>query len=169
MRYHRFSLFCGACLCFAVCLLFCGCTAQGATPYAVLCSLQETQQELPAGACYVLSAAPDEETYPTESLLAVLFGNGSLPAAFEEIEDGAFFFSYSDSCELAVFRCKGSRGREAVTKMCLDRLQYLKSVHPDRESEALQSATVTVRGKWVLLCICEDPDATARAFRRAVG
>ena len=134
----------------------------------------EAETSLPAGKLYVLSAPEDSEEYFPSALFAATFGNGSAPPELDLIDDAAIYFSYATSCELAAFLCKSADGTDAVAKMCLRRLDVLKNYRDsDRTSQIedtdlLENATVTVRGRWVILCVSSDPDAALRAFRRSL-
>ena len=149
------------------CLLL-GCRAQGVTAKAVLSAICKEEASLPAGAFYWLSSEEDKER-PSDALLAAAFGEGSPPSSLFEVEDAAFFFSYTQTCEFSVFLCKRASGTEAVSKMCLHRLEQLKNAFGEENlPPALKSATVVTRGRWVLLCVSTDAQNALRAFRRAI-
>ena len=72
-------------------------------------------------------------------------------------------------CEFSVFLCDSNADTDAVAQMCLRRLSYLKSYWKDTEDASyLQNASVTVRGRWVVLCVSSDPENAIRAFRGAI-
>ncbi|MBR2926584.1 MAG: hypothetical protein IKC31_03280 [Clostridia bacterium] len=154
-------------LCLVCLFLSVGCAGSPSSAREVLAALQKEQAPLPAGACYHLLTPSDQAEHLSDALLASLFGETEPPVAMSEVEDAAFFFAYNGSCELLLFRCKSVRGRDRVAQMCLARLSYLQGVHPDQASEALQNGSVTVRGRWVLLCISPQHEATLAVFRRA--
>jgi hypothetical protein len=155
---------------FSLCAaLLCGCFSSPPTPESVVRFLCSSVSSLPAGRLYVLSAPQDDAMHPRADLLASAFGQGALPPEMEEVEDAAFYFSLNSPCELAVFLCKSAGGTEAVARMCLHRLDVLKSYGYDGENAVMtENATVTVCGRWVLLCVSPDPAATQRAFRQAL-
>lgn len=160
------------CLCFFLALLLLlssGCGAVSPEAEALVCAMMEEERPLPAGRLYVLSAPQDASGHPNASLLSALFGNGTYPSALDAVEDGAFYLSFSSPCEFAVFLCKSTNGTEEVAAMCLARLAYLKRYWEDR-GQAITSdrGTVTVKGRWVILCLSSDTDAALRAFRRAL-
>lgn len=161
------------CILLSVILAFCACTDASVTPQKVLADMCRAEKPLPAGQTYLLSALPESDAYLSPELLAACFGKeGKIPIAMDGVQDAAFFFSYRQPCEIDVFLCKSSAETEAVAKMCLHRLDALRNYFEGAETcteEAvayLQNACVTVRGRWVVLCVSSDTDAVLRAFRR---
>jgi hypothetical protein len=156
----------------ALTLLLTSCTAPSNTaPADLLEAMCRSQASLPVGKCYVRSAPQDSDRRLTDELLAVTFGNGFLPPEIDEVSDAAVFFSYVHHTELAVFRCKTTDGTDAIAAMCLRRLDFLRNHRTDQGSEAdayLESACVTVWGRWVIFTVSSDPDAALRAARRAL-
>ncbi|MBQ2734994.1 MAG: DUF4358 domain-containing protein [Clostridia bacterium] len=75
----------------------------------------------------------------------------------DEIADAACYFSYAHPCEFGVFLCKSASSAQTVAKMCLRRLDILKSyrtyegLDESTVSAYLENASVTVRGKYVIL------------------
>ena len=88
----------------------------------------------------------------------------------DSVEDAAFFLAYSAPFEMAVFLCASASDTDGVSRMCTKRLEALKSTYTTSDSTesipALENARIVVRGRWVILCVCEDPEAALRAFRR---
>ncbi len=149
------------------CLLL-GCHSQGVSAKDVLSAICEEEVSLPAGVLYWLSSEEERER-PSDALLAAAFGEGSPPSSLFEVEDAAFFFSYTQTCEFSVFLCKRASETDAVAKMCLRRLEQLKNAFgKENLPPALKSATVVTRGRWVLLCVSTDAENALRAFRRAI-
>ena len=147
----------------------CGCFSAPPTPEALVQAMCRSIHSLPAGRLYVLSAPQDDDKHLSADLLASAFGQGAPPPEMEEVEDAALYFSLRSPCELAVFLCKNAGGTEAVAKMCLHRLDVLKSYGYDGENAAMtENATVTVCGRWVVMCVSPDPAAAQRAFRQAL-
>ncbi len=149
-------------------MLFSGLVSCGSrpTPEAVLQDICAALPALPDGRVYFLSAPEDDARHPSDALLATLYGNGALPPVLDEVEDAAFYLAYTGQCEFAVFRCRSRAATEEVAALCLSRIDLLRrnAVEP----EALESACVVTRGRWVLLSVCSDPAAARRAFRRAL-
>ena len=147
----------------------CSCFSAPPTPEDLVQAMCRTVKSLPAGRLYVLSAPQDDTRHLQADLLASAFGQGKLPPEMEEVEDAAFYFSLRSPCEFAVFLCKSAGGTEAVARMCLHRLDVLKSYGYDGDNAAMtENATVTVCGRWVTLCVSPDPAAAQRAFRQAL-
>ncbi len=150
-------------------LLFCGCGKASAFPCDIVRAMQNAEKPSPAGRLFILSALEEEDGYIEEDLLAATFGDGILPPELEYVEDAAFFFAFQHPCEFSVFLCNTSVDTDAVAQMCLRRLSYLKSYWKDRdEATYVQHASVTVRGRWVILCVSSDTENALRAFREAL-
>ena len=134
-------------------------------------AMQKAEKPSPAGRLYVLRAPKDGKEHPSDSLLAAMFGSrdAALPAAFDHVEDAAFFLSYSGACEWAVFRCDSADGTREVSRMCLRRLDQLRLYRTGDEDVAmLQKARVVIRGDLVILVVSSDPDGALRALRRTL-
>ena len=156
------------CVFFSLILLLSGCAGKSITPKDVMLAVCRSQPPLPAGRLYVLCAPSDDAEHPSDEWLTSAFDKDLLRAALPMIEDAAFFSSYTHACEFAVFLCKSTKGAQAVSRLCLQRLNTLKLYWEGVEETdtPLQNAGVTVRGSWVILYLCEDPEAALRAFRR---
>lgn len=167
MKGIKGSVFLLLLLCFAV--LLSGCTSKKTTPQELIEAICNAENGLPAGRFYVLSAQADDAKHPSDIWLGAMFGNGKMPSALALVEDAAFFASYTQPCEFAVFLCKTSNATKAVSEMCLHRLDSLKLYREgEKDSAPLQNAGVTVRGKWVFLYVCNDPQEVLRAIRRTL-
>ena len=159
-------------LCAWLCIsLACCAPSTCATPAELLAAMCEVERPLPAGRVYVRSAPQDSDSHPCDEMLTVTFGNGHFPPEMDQVADVAVYLSFTHPCELAVFRCKTADGTDAVAAMCLRRLDFLRNHRTDQGSEAdayLESACVTVWGRWVIFTVSSDPDAALRAARRAL-
>ena len=144
-----------------------GCAASPATPESLVQAMMQAEKPLPAGRLYVLSAPSDNAKTPTEELLAVTFGNGTLPPELSQVTDAAFFLSYTQPCEFAVFLCTNRAATEAVARMCLRRVDTVLRAQGEVDQEIAAHA-VTVRGRWVILCLSSDPQSALRAFRQGL-
>ncbi len=163
-----------ACLLLLVLLCTTGCAGRGATASEVLGGMCRAEKPLPAGKLYVLSAPEDSEEQLCPDLFAVIFGNGNPTPELDLLEDAAIYLCYTEPIELAVFLCKSTDGTDAVAKMCLRRLEILKNYrntgdmteqeHPD----PTEHASVSIHGRWVVLCVSTNPDAVLRAFRKSL-
>ncbi len=153
-------------------LLLPSCSNTHASPSTLLDAICQAEASLPSGRRYLLSAPENDPLHPSPELLASLWGNGSLPPAFDGVEDAAFFFSYTHPCELAVFLCKESDRAEEVATLCTARLSHLQRYYEQTENADglayIERATVRIRGRWVIFCISSDPAASLRAFRKAL-
>ena len=156
------------CLILVLVILFGGCSGKQASPAEALDAICATEKPLPAGKVYLRSAPTDSGSHLSDALIATVYGNGILPPALDGVRDAACFFSYTQPCELAVFLCKSNNSTDAVAKMCLRRIDSLKAQWANNDSALpyLENACVTVRGRWVILCVSSDPSAALRAFRR---
>ena len=162
-------------LCALLCLLallLSGCSGhQAVTPHDAVRAMCHAEVPLPCGKIYVRSAPKDSAEHLSDRLLTAILGNGCLPPEIDLTEDIALFFSYTHPCELAVFLCKNADGTDAVAQLCLRRLDVLRAYWDQRGSEFAaytDRAIVTVRGRWVILCVSSDPDAALRALRRTL-
>ena len=162
-----------------LCALFCllalllsGCGGhRSVTPRDAVMAMCRAEVPLPCGKVYVRSAPQDSAEHLSDRLLTAILGNGSLPPEIDLAEDIALFFSYTHPCEFAAFLCKNADGTDAVAQLCLRRLDVLRAYWDQRGSKFAaytDRATVTVRGRWVILCVSSDPDAAMRALRRTL-
>lgn len=168
-KFSRSVLHVGVCL-LALCLLLTatlGCSRSKADVREVLAAMCDSQPTLPAGQIYLSTAAPDEDTYADEELLAVLFGDGALPIELSSVNAYALrLSSFATPCELAVFLCISPQDARAVAEMCLRRTETVRRATKNTAS-AVES-TVSVCGKYVLLAIAQDPLTAVESGRRAI-
>lgn len=174
MSATRFSFRMYALLTALLCVLCLGsaCHRGAGSPYELLLAMQAAEAPLPSGKLYLRSAPEGDPSHLSDPLLAALFGNGALPPAMDGVEDAACFFSYTHPCEFSVFLCKTLSSTSAVSQMCLRRLDAIRQhrsydgLDDAAVSDYLDRASVTVRGRYVILCVSSDPDAAFRAIRR---
>ena len=147
-----------------------GCGRKASSPEEALRAMCESQPTLPAGHVYVLSAPSDDAKHPSDLWLSAIFGKEAPPPALSLVEDAAFFSSYRGECELAVFLCKTADDTDAVSQLCLQRLNILEHYWEgvEKSNTSPRKGGVTVRGKWVILYLCDDPEGALRAFRRTL-
>ena len=147
-------------------LISCHASAQTA---GVLLAMVDSQSDLPAGQIYRKGASVGDEGYADEELLAVLYGDGLLPPEFDVINDFAIrLSSFAEPYELAVFYCVSERDAYDVARMCLKRTQHLAvSCRETEFADMVDTAQVSIRGKYVLIAICSDPQNAIEAGRRA--
>ena len=167
VRFRRRSLLLLCCLLLTLSLLSCQ-LQERATPAEAVEAMCRAEKPLPAGQLYCLSEQHSGQGEPlTRELIETAFGNGVYPPEMDGVTDAACFFSYSEACELSVFLCESATDAHSVANMCLRRLELLKRERPDC-ADILENATVTVRGRWTVLCVSSDPEAALRAFRRVL-
>ena len=140
---------------------------------AMLTAMEDTAQPLPDGITR-LTAAPAESPHRlTETFFSALYGEaargllGDGTAATPPVQDAALYLSVSPyPCELGVFRCADEDTARAVMALCRGRLDTLAQGYAGSEWEGIASGgRVAVRGRYVLLALCEDPAAALEAGR----
>ncbi len=151
---------------FSLCLIACRAPAQASE---ILHAMIDSQPNLPAGTTYRKDASLGEDGHVDNELLSVLYGNGTLPPEFEFINDFAIHLSsFAEPYELAVFHCVSERDAYDVARMCLKRTQRLAISCRETEFTTLvDNAQVTIRGKYVLIAVCDDPQSAIEAGQRA--
>lgn len=136
----------------------------------ILLAALSSQKELPAGQTYHSTATPGESAYADETLLATLYGDGTLPIEFASVRAfSVYLCERYEPCELAVFLCASRADAYAVGEMCLRRLDTVKRLCNGTEwAEQSQNGTVSVVGKYVILALCPDPASAASAARARI-
>ena len=159
------------CILFSTVLLLSSCaTGQVPSVQEAIGALCASEHPLPAGRLYLRHISNDPKAHTlSDRLLAELFGAGTLPPETDLLQDAALYLSYAEPIEYTVFLCKSRNDTLALVRLCQKRLDHLRQPYSSSDSEmpaSLQHATVSVRGRWVILCISSDPDTAIRAFRR---
>ena len=138
-------------------------------------ALCQAEKPLPAGQIYSRTEDSRADGLLSDELLAVTYGKGSLPPAFDAVRDAACFLSYTSPCEFAVFLCRSRDAAQELSKVCLRRLDSLRIRYAEdsffsTETAApyLENAQVWVRGNWVILCISSDPDSSFRSCKKLI-
>ncbi len=133
--------------------------------------LTAAELSLPAGKIFSLSAAEGDDGYVSNSLLSALYGNGEIPPLRECWIDGAMFLSSnSHPCELAVFLCSShDAATDTARLLCrrLDAIRITKGVA--QYGKMIESASVTVRGNYVIFVISSDTASAIKAINSALG
>ena len=160
--------------CVALLLLVCCLTSLVAcgfgthvTPLDVVAAMHGAEKPTAHGQIYCLSPDASSCAPLDRELITTLFGEGIYPPEMDGVRDAACFLSYRDACEISVFLCHSADDAKEVAILLLRRLELLRRERPDC-AEKLEKASVTVRGRWALLCVSNDPDALLRVFRRVV-
>ncbi len=172
-------LFIPLCMLFLLPICFFGCERKD-TAQSVLNAVCVSETALPAGGYYLWSPSDhpseisgDSSPFRTmdSTLFSALFGNGTLPAEADCILEGACYFAYTEPYEISVFLCKSAAEAERVAKLCLRRLDLLRTGYDKRENadrSFAEHSRILRSGRWVLLCVSKEPEETCRAFRRAL-
>lgn len=182
---RRFRPFCRLCLLYvllAALLLGASCGRPLPPPPAaavlsvMLSAMGETAQTLPDGILRLTAASPDSPDRLTEVFLSALYGEavrgmlGEDTAQSPPVTDAALFLSLSPyPCELGVFRCADGDTAREMAGLCRGRLDTLARGFAGSEWEHVAAeGQVAMEGNWVLLILCEDPQAVREAAGRTV-
>ena len=139
------------------------------TAHEAITALCGASSALPSGRLYLRDYDVASSSHQlTDPLLSDLFGAGKLPPEMDLVQDAALYLAYAEPFEYAVFCCKSRDDTSRVALLCqqrIDRLRHPYATVADMPL-SLQNAVVSVRGRWVVLCMSPDPDTAIRAFRR---
>ena len=174
--------FCLPALLLTLVLLFPSCgrdvplPAASAVLASMLAAMEDTAQPLPDGITRLTAADPSSPAYLTETFLAALYGpsaRGLLEAEENQspaVSDVALFLSMTAyPCELAVFLCADSDTARAVARMCRSRVDTVARGYGETPwAQEAANGRVTVCGNYVLLALCEDPEATLDSAIRSL-
>ena len=139
------------------------------TPVDVISALYRAENSPPRGSLYGYHLTDSSIAEMPEEMLCALFGNGAYPAALDEAETGACYLSLTHPYEITIFYAKSREGAKKLAQMCLLRKDaLLRAWEGKGYDDYLQNATVTVRGRWVMLSITRDRAEAERLFYRAV-
>lgn len=182
-------------LLFLLCILLtlavpsCGKEGPPPAPSAVLAAMTAAAGTVPPGRVYDTGHGEGHPNRLTDTLLSALYGEGArgltLPptvppaatdtnphavGAYPPVGACALFLSMTEHpCELAVFFCSDAATVNAVAALCTARLDLIRRARADGEYASLcEEGLVAVEGSYVLLCLCEDPEAALRGARRAM-
>ena len=104
------------------------------------------------------------ESHLSDDTLITLFGATAVSEEMTAVESYCIYLaSRNGPVEIAFFQCYGASGAHTVSRMLLRRADLLAPYLPDGTS-----AQVAVLGRYVILAVCEDPDAAIAAARRAL-
>lgn len=153
-------------------LLFPSCAERGLVPCReVLLEMTGAEVGLPSGKIYSLSAPRGDGEYLSEHLINSLYGDGSTPVMSDGWLDLALFLpSSAHPCEMAVFLCNSRDTANDTARMLCRRLGSLRQAKGNGElSYYFESASVTVRGNYVLLVISSDTENILKVASKAIG
>ena len=152
-------------------VLLCSSCTERSVPSALeaITALCEANPSLPTGRFYWRhTSAPSAAHELSDRLLADLFGAGVLPPEIDHVQDAAVYLAFTEQEEYAVFLCKSRDDTASLSLLCQRRIDRLRRPYATEQAmpPSLQNASVTVRGRWVILCVTPDPDAAIRSLRR---
>lgn len=159
----------------ALSLLFVACSCSKKTfPSCrdILVAMTDAEAGLPAGRVYCATAEPGKPEFLDDSLLAALYGGGSLPAVAQDWLDCAVFLaSSSHPCELAVFLCSSHDAASDTARLLCERLRSLKNAKSANEelSPMLESASVTIFGNFVFFIVSSDPQNALKVAKSFIN
>ena len=166
---HRSRTILSLLLALLLSLSSCSNQAESTQALAAVRALCADEATLPDGKLYICGEALEDALSLSEEMQAALFGNGSYPAALDEAVVGVSYLSYTHPFEITLFCAKSAHGAKKLAKMLLQRRDaLLRHWEHSAYADAVQGATVFIHGKWVLLSVTEDAEATAKRLRRAV-
>ena len=136
----------------------------------VVSAMTSAEIGLPAGKFYDLTAPEGDKEYLSKSLIASLFGNGSLPEVTKDWLDCALFLSLKDSpCEFAVILCSNRDTAEDTAALFHSRLAAIKVVKTAPEYSAMiESASVTITGNYAIFVISTDSTTALKVAKKAI-
>ena len=136
----------------------------------VIAAMTEKEVGLPVGSYYSASANEGDTEYLSASLLASLFGNGSLPPVAEDWIDCALFLSLKESpCEFAVILCSSRDAAEDTAALFHSRLAAIRITKTATQYvQMIENASVTITGNYAILIISTDPENALRAAKKAI-
>ena len=136
----------------------------------IVAAMTAAEIGLSAGKYYSLSAPEGDEEYLSKSLIASLFGNGSLPKVTDDWLDCALFLSLKDSpCEFAAILCSNRDAAEDTAALFHSRLAAIKVIKTTPEYSAMiESASITITGNYAIFIISTDPTTTLKAANKAI-
>lgn len=137
----------------------------------ILSAMTDAEVGLPSGRIYSMSAMRGDEEYLSEHLINSLYGEGGIPVMAEGWLDLALFLpSHDHPCEMAVFLCNSNETAIDTARMLSRRLGSLRQIKQDSEfSYYFESASVTIRGNYVLLVISSDTENAIKSASKIIG
>ena len=137
----------------------------------ILSKMTDAEVGLPSGKVYSMKAARGDDEYLSEHLINSLYGEGGTPVMSDGWLDLAVFLpSSAHPCEMAVFLCDSRDTANDTARMLCRRLDSLRQAKGNGElSYYFESASVTVRGNYVLLVISSDTESILKIAAKAIG
>ncbi len=120
----------------------------------------------PAGKIYSFASSPEQEGYVSNSLLASLYGNGSLPKECESWLDFAVFLSTRQHpCELTVVLCSSHTAAIDTSRLFCRRLDSLKVQYGKEYADYIDRARVVVYGNHVIFAVSSDSENAVKTAK----
>lgn len=137
----------------------------------ILYAMTDAEVGLPSGRIYSMRAMRGDEEYLSEHLINSLYGEGGTPVMANGWLDLAVFLpSLDHPCEMAVFLCDSKDSANDTARMLSRRLGSLRQIKQDSEfSYYFESASVTIRGNYVLLVISSDTENAIKSASKIIG
>ncbi len=140
------------------------CAPQGADLERVLNAVIATQTAVPAGRIYYSSRGEDDTYRLDDTLAAILWGNGTLPAAYRMTSSAAIYLSSREAAfEAEILECISTSAASEVAYMCSDRLAEIYRTDSERTPYS-----VAIYGRYVVALICPDPQTAQKAAAKAL-
>lgn len=136
----------------------------------VLSAMASSEIGLPAGKYYSSSAPKGDTEYLSDTLIASLFGNGSLPEVTKDWIDCALFLSLNQSpCEFAVILCSSRDAAEDTAMIFHSRLAAIKITKIASEyAEMIANASITITENYAIFIISTDPEAALKSAKKVI-
>lgn len=144
-------------------LLFVGCSREARSAEELLCGICASLS-MPAGQIYLSGAEEGSENFLSSETAQAIYG-AEAETVLDLVEDFAIYLSAAGAPrEAAVFRCYSSSDTDTVAALFLERVDAIKVLLKDSgAAELAAGAEVTVRGRYVVMVVCDDAEATKDA------
>ena len=165
----RIALFVGIVIALS---LFCSCTEkERPSTLELITELTSHEVGLPAGSIYSTASGKGDDGYMSSSLIASLYGDGSIPKVCEGwIECSAFIPLSSHPCEFSVIYCSSYDVAEDTATLLSKRLLLLKKAKIGGEYDfELDHAKVIIFKNYAILIISSDSAAAEKAIKSIIS
>ena len=157
-------------LCISIlCACLSSCSRQPPAAKSVLSRLLQTEIDLPSGQVYLSSSPEGDKSYIPDSLVASLYGGGSMPREYDDWVEFAIFLSSSHPCEFAVFLCDSPQSALDTSKTLCSRLTTLKNFWSDSQySFYTENAEVIISGNFCVLVVSSDTTTAKKMLKTLI-
>lgn len=145
------------------------CSAQPPVACTEVLDAMRLSANSPDGRVYFIGSDTADKVL-TSQLMSSLLGESALGYFYLDaegksaVDDCAVFLSPTGTCELFVFRCADSRDCPSLARLCLSRLSLLSG----RDGFVEGGGRVSVIDNYVILAVCESPDAALDTAKRVI-